>query len=138
MIDLFQENGPCMVNVDSNSITFNPWAWNNEVNMLFIEQPNQVGFSYDVPSNGTLNTSSGEVTLMVFSDGVPDQNNTLCVGTFPSQDPMSTANDTQNTGRALWHFAQTWFQEFPAYKPNNDKISIFTESYIGRGVCCLL
>ena len=28
----------------------------------------------------------------------------------------------------MWHFAQTWFQEFPDYHPNDDKISIFTES----------
>ena len=132
MIGLFQENGPCMVNVDSNSTTLNPWSWNNEVNMLFIDQPNQVGFSYDVPSNGTLDTITGDVTLMDFSDGVPEQNNTFYVGTFPTQGTTSTANDTQNSAKALWHFAQTWFQEFPAYKPNNNKISIFTESYGGR------
>lgn len=34
--------------------------------------------------------------------------------------------------RALWHFAQAWFQEFPDYKPNDNSINIFTESYGGR------
>lgn len=36
MIGLFQENGPCSVNHDSNSTTLNPWSWNQEVNMLYI------------------------------------------------------------------------------------------------------
>lgn len=142
MIGLFQEIGPCMINDDSNSTTLNPWAWNNEVNMLYIDQPNQVGFSYDIPSNGT--TDQDKITLKDFSNGVPEQSNTFYVGTFPSQNPRNTANGTTNAARALWHFAQTWFQEvswsrsaalpvitkckFPAYKPNDNGISIFTES----------
>ena len=63
---------------------------------------------------------------------IPQTNNTFLVGTFPSQSAGNTANTTQNAARALWHFTQTWFQEFPDYKPNNDAISIFTESYGGR------
>ena len=134
MIGLLQENGPCVVNVDSNSTTLNPWSWNNEVNMLYIDQPNQVGFSWDILTNGTLDTYSGggEPTPADFANGVPEQNNTFYVGTFPSGNPANSANDTQNAARALWHFAQTWFQEFPDYKPNNDAISIFTESNGGR------
>ncbi|KAL8801144.1 MAG: hypothetical protein Q9182_004649 [Xanthomendoza sp. 2 TL-2023] len=130
MIGLLQENGPCMINNDSNSTTLNPWSWNNEVNMLYIDQPNQVGFSYDIPSNGT--TDEYQIYIEDFPDGVPEQNNTFYVGTFPSQNPNTTANGTTNAARAMWHFAQTWFQEFPAYKPNNSAISIFTESYGGR------
>jgi len=133
MIGLLQENGPCMVNDDSNSTYLNPWSFNNEVNMLYIDQPNQVGFSWDVLTNGTLDsTSSQGLEPTNFTGPIPTQNSTFSVGTFPSQDPNSSANDTQNAARALWHFAQTWFQEFPAYKPNNDAISIFTESYGGR------
>lgn len=141
MIGLLTENGPCMINDDSNSTRLNPWSWNNEVNMLYIDEPNQVGFSYDIPSNGT--TDESEITIQDFSNGVPVQNNSFYVGTFPSQNPKNTANGTTNAARALWHFTQTWFQEvrqstltnattlisqFPDYKPNNDVISIFTES----------
>jgi len=36
------------------------------------------------------------------------------------------------TAHAIWHFAQTWFEEFPFYKPNDEKISIWTESYGGK------
>lgn len=109
MIGLLTENGPCSINDDSNSTRLNPWSWNNEVNMLYIDEPNQVGFSYDIPSNGT--TDESEITIEDFSNGVPVQNNSFYVGTFPSQNPKNTANGTTNAARALWHFAQTWFQE---------------------------
>lgn len=132
MIGLLQENGPCIINSDSNSSELNPWSWNNEVNMLYIDQPNQVGFSYDFPANGTFDQVNGELSLSDFPDGVPEQNNTLYVGTFPSQLMNNAANNTMNAARSMWYFAQVWFQEFPGYKPNDDRISIWTESYGGR------
>lgn len=133
MIGLMQENGPCIVNADSNSTELNPWSWNNYVNMLYIDQPNQVGFSYDVPTNGTVNRLNAEMDVSPFPDGkVPRQNSTFYVGTFPSLNQSHTANTTQNAARALWHFAQTWFSEFPHYKPQDDRVSIWTESYGGR------
>ncbi|KAL8911589.1 MAG: hypothetical protein Q9171_003254 [Xanthocarpia ochracea] len=130
MISLLTENGPCMINDDSNSTTLSSWSWNNEVNMLYIDQPIQVGFSYDIPSDGT--TDESQIMIQDFTDGVSEQNNTFYVGTFPSQNPNNTANGPTNSARAMWHFAQTWFQEFPAYKPNNSAISVLTESYGGR------
>ena len=134
MIGLLSENGPCVVNDDSNSTSLNPWSWNNEVNMLYIDQPNQVGFSWDILTNGTIDQTdpSAAINPTNFTSAVPPTNNSFSVGTFPSQEPGNSANDTQNSARALWHFAQTWFQEFPGYKPNNDAISIFAESYGGR------
>jgi carboxypeptidase D len=64
---------------------------------------------------------------------IPEQNNTFYVGTFPSiEGTNSTANDTENAARSLWEFAQVWFSEFPEYKPNDDRVSIWTESYGGR------
>ncbi|KAL4919475.1 Alpha/Beta hydrolase protein [Aspergillus aurantiobrunneus] len=131
MIGLMQENGPCRVNIDSNSTELNPWSWNNYVNMLYIDQPNQVGFSYDVPTNGTYDQLSEARDVSGFST-IPEQNNTFYVGTFPSLNASSSANTTENAARALWHFAQTWFSEFPAYKPHDDRVSIWTESYGGR------
>ncbi|KAK4971266.1 hypothetical protein LTR28_013235 [Elasticomyces elasticus] len=134
MIGLLSKNGPCNTNPDSNSSTLNPWSWNNEVNMLYIDQPVQTGLSYDTLTNGTvdLTDSAARVTVADFSAGVPTQNNTFLVGTFPSQDINSTANGTANAARAIWHFAQVWFQTFPDYKPNDDRISIWTESYGSR------
>lgn len=67
-----------------------------------------------------------------FSNGVPEQNVTFLVGTFPSQLLTTSANGTANAARSLWHFAQVWFQTFPAYKPNDNRVSIWTESYGGH------
>jgi carboxypeptidase C (cathepsin A) len=86
------ENGPCSVNTDSNSTTLNPWSWNNEVNMLYIDQPNMVGYSYDSLVNGTMNqaptdaaSSHAAMQIVDFSkNAVPSTNDTFFVGTFPS------------------------------------------------------
>ncbi|KAI3327522.1 carboxypeptidase S1 [Xylariaceae sp. AK1471] len=132
MLGLFAENGPCYVNPDSNSTTLSEWSWNNEVNMLYIDQPVQVGFSYDVLKNFTYDLISEEFAPLDSSDPVPEQNTTLLVGTFPSNNRSMTAQGTRNAAIAMWHFAQTWFQEFPAYHPNDSRISLATESFGGR------
>ena len=111
---------------------------NNEVNMLYIDEPNLVGYSYDVLTNVTLNlltTDEWGSTLRpanFSSGGVPDQNLTFLVGTHGSQNITHTANTTMHAAVAFWHFAQTWFAEFPAYKPHDEKISLFAESYGGK------
>ncbi|EKM75506.1 hypothetical protein AGABI1DRAFT_79834 [Agaricus bisporus var. burnettii JB137-S8] len=46
MIGLFQELGPCRITNDSRSVTPNEFAWNNEANTIFIDQPVSVGFSH--------------------------------------------------------------------------------------------
>ncbi|XXG97922.1 hypothetical protein Hte_004238 [Hypoxylon texense] len=129
---LFTENGPCYVNADSNSTTLSEFAWNRDVNMLFLDQPTQVGFSYDTLQNVTLDLVTGRVTQLHESDSIPEQNTTRLVGTYPSQNRNQTAKGTRNAAIAMWHFAQTWFQEFPGYHPNDSRISLATESYGGR------
>ncbi|KAH0245614.1 secreted carboxypeptidase-like protein, partial [Aureobasidium melanogenum] len=102
-----------------------------------IDQPVQVGYSYDVPTNITVdltvnNEGPDAIAVADFSSGVPDQNATFLVGTASSQNVSATVNSTQHAAVAFWHFAQTWFEEFPQYKPHDEKISLFTESYGGR------
>jgi carboxypeptidase C (cathepsin A) len=63
---------------------------------------------------------------------IPKQNETFLVGTFASNNISTTAQGTSSAARALWHFAQAFFQEFPTYKPNDNSISIWTESYGGK------
>ncbi|XP_057471924.1 serine carboxypeptidase-like 31 isoform X1 [Actinidia eriantha] len=41
-----QEIGPFIVDTDSHGLKLNPYAWNTEANMLFLESPAGVGFSY--------------------------------------------------------------------------------------------
>lgn len=42
----FEELGPFRVNSDGASLSFNEYSWNTEVNLLFLESPAGVGFSY--------------------------------------------------------------------------------------------
>ncbi|GAB7360241.1 hypothetical protein MBLNU230_g8001t1 [Neophaeotheca triangularis] len=132
MLGLLVENGPCFVNADSNSTYLNEWSWVVAVNMLYLDQPVQVGLSYDTLQNVTTNLLTGEVTVLNATDPIPEQNATFLVGTYPSQDGNQTAEGSVNAAIALWHFAQVWFQEFPGYSPNDSRISIATESYGGR------
>jgi carboxypeptidase C (cathepsin A) len=100
--------------------------------MLYLDQPVQVGFSYDTLANFTLNLVTDDMELITESEAVPEQNATLLVGTLASGVTNSTSRGTRNAAIALWHFAQVWFQEFPGYHPNDSRISVATESYGGR------
>ncbi|GAB1317110.1 Lysosomal protective protein [Madurella fahalii] len=136
MMGALEENGPCFVGPDSKSTYLNPWSWNNEVNMLYIDQPVQTGFSYDVLTNVTIRLDErGEPVIIptVFKDGqIPETNYTYQIGTLGSQKMSQTTNTTERAAHALWHFMQTWFFEFPHYKPDDNRISLWAESYGGH------
>ncbi|KAI9730445.1 MAG: hypothetical protein M1818_008140 [Claussenomyces sp. TS43310] len=56
MIGLFQENGPCHFVGGSSTPSLNPYSFNEYANMLYVDQPIGVGFSYgtdDVTSTVT-------------------------------------------------------------------------------------
>ncbi|KAE9380409.1 putative carboxypeptidase S1 [Stipitochalara longipes BDJ] len=135
MASALAENGPCTVQSDSNSTKLNPWSWNNEINMLYIDQPNQVGFSYDTLANGTLDPLSTTL-LPVISEfsatRTSKQNETFFVGTFPSLNSSNTANSTGTASPVVWSFLQTWLEEFPHYNPRSNTLSIWGESYAGH------
>lgn len=53
MTGLFMELGPCSVNKDGSEDTYNKYSWTRKTNMIFLDQPTNVGFSY---GDGVSNT----------------------------------------------------------------------------------
>jgi serine carboxypeptidase-like clade 2 len=46
MLGFMQEHGPFIMDNGSPNIRANPYSWNNQSHMLYIEQPAGVGYSY--------------------------------------------------------------------------------------------
>ena len=46
MIGMLQENGPCLVNKDGDGTRYNQHGWSKHANLLYIDSPAGVGFSY--------------------------------------------------------------------------------------------
>jgi len=44
-IALFSENGPFKVNHDNETLSINPYSWNNVANILYVDQPLGTGYS---------------------------------------------------------------------------------------------
>jgi hypothetical protein len=108
------QNGPCIVLEDSKSTELAPWSWNDKVNMLYIDQPVQVGYSYDSLVNGTLEivTSPFNYTPTDFSNsGVPETNLTFLTGTFASQSLSNAPKTSRAAAHFIWEFMQSWMQE---------------------------
>ncbi|RYP08427.1 hypothetical protein DL764_001915 [Monosporascus ibericus] len=121
-------NGPCIVQADSNSTVPNPWSWNNHVNLLYIDQPVQAGFSYDEATPGLVDMIAGAITVGGGSSG--SSNYTAREGIFASQDVTKAPITTASAVEVLWEFTQAWMKEFQQYR--RDKISVWSQSYGGH------
>ena len=144
MVGLFLESGPCqVVEMAQGRLGTEPniWGWDRSSNILYVDQPNQVGFSYDTLSNGSLNLFTGVITEPP-SDLPPTQpGNTFLNGTFSSNNANLTTNTTEIAAHAIWHMLQGFLGAFPQYNPgtyaNSTKpgavgVNLFAESYGGK------
>ncbi|KAJ8115936.1 hypothetical protein ONZ43_g4549 [Nemania bipapillata] len=127
---VFNENGPCFIN---SKLEPEPRlsSWNQFYNVLYVDQPVQAGFSYDIPTPGFLDLETGNI-IPNDPDGGLHANATFIPGTFSSQNVNSTANTTENAARHFWNFLQVWSRDFHEYISSDNSISIWTESYGGR------
>lgn len=46
LLGMMQELGPCLINGFGNGTVYNPYGWSKKSNLLFVDQPAGVGFSY--------------------------------------------------------------------------------------------
>lgn len=46
VVGMLAENGPCLMDADANSTHYNPDAWTESFNVIYLDQPAGVGFSY--------------------------------------------------------------------------------------------
>ena len=156
MFGFFNEVGPCEVvqmQDGSYGTRVREWGWDRSSNVLFIDQPNQVGFSYDRASNGSFDLFNGDVFSASATPNktLPDfmyVDGTFGTGTEQDRTPWAaTANTTDTAARATWHFLQAWLSTFPQYDParrpdetteegdaaaGDTGVHLFVESYGGK------
>uniref|UniRef100_A0A8R1DXL2 Carboxypeptidase n=1 Tax=Caenorhabditis japonica TaxID=281687 RepID=A0A8R1DXL2_CAEJA len=57
---LFEELGPFYVNFDGETLYENPYAWNAKANVLYLESPIGVGYSYDTNTPNFFNANDDQ------------------------------------------------------------------------------
>lgn len=128
MIGLWQENGPCGVDSDGN-VYSNPYSWTNASNMLFIDQPTQVGFSYSIPIPGYTDPTTSQV-IQLPNATCPDYAADWGCATYSQPNYTLTANSTDAAAPNFWLTLQGFMGAFPQY--SKEKFYFTTESYGGH------
>jgi len=69
MVALFAENGPYIIQ-DDLSLTLNPYSWNSNANVIWIDQPVNTGFSFgDAGDPGVFSEAEIAANLVEFMQG---------------------------------------------------------------------
>ncbi|KAJ3411527.1 hypothetical protein HDV05_002088 [Chytridiales sp. JEL 0842] len=63
---LFMELGPCWAAPGGNGTTHNKYSWNSNANIIFLDQPTDVGFSYSDSGNGVSTTTDAAADVYAF------------------------------------------------------------------------
>ncbi|GKT77412.1 carboxypeptidase S1 [Colletotrichum tofieldiae] len=98
-------------------------------------EPNQVGFSYDIATNGSMDLFNANQSSPPQPVPHGQRPATFLNGTFSSLNANNTANTTETAAIAIWHMLQGFLGAFPQYNPPNNSslgINLFAESYGGK------
>ncbi|KAI9490418.1 Alpha/Beta hydrolase protein [Zychaea mexicana] len=76
MTGLFLELGPCQLNEFGNETYYNPYSWNNNASLIFLDQPINVGYSYGSGNVSDSVTAAQDVYafLQLFFERFPEYN----------------------------------------------------------------
>lgn len=66
ILALTTENGPCTPTEDGQSTVNNPYSWNNNANIMWIDQPANVGYSYGAKDSYDHNQDESSLDLFNF------------------------------------------------------------------------
>lgn len=71
MLGMLQELGPCLINEHGNGTVYNPYGWNQQTALIFVDQPAGVGFSYldegePVPGDSFTSATDMHLFLQMF------------------------------------------------------------------------
>jgi carboxypeptidase C (cathepsin A) len=121
---LFTGIGPC--NIDSNIRPYkNQYSWTNVTNMLFIDQPTQVGFSYSIPIRGY---KANDTIIPISNNECPG--NTSSCGTWSLPNLNLTSNTTPGGAPNFWKTLQGFVGAFPQYSKKG--VILASESFGGH------
>ncbi|CAN8100006.1 unnamed protein product [Discula destructiva] len=120
-------NGPCLTNLDGNSTRLNEWSWNNEFNLIYIDNTIHSGFSYDIAVKAVRDMATS--WIKPGNASFSDSDRTKREGVYSSQDIAAGPNTTAIMAQTVSKFFQLWFDEFTQYR--RDNISIWSWSYGG-------
>ena len=129
MIGLFQENGPCGIDVNGN-VYSNPYSWSNASNMLYIDQPTQTGFSYSIPMPGYVDPSTDDVITLPSNHCPAYAAAYGTCGTYSYPNVSLTANSTDAAAPNFWATLQGFMGAFPQY--SRETFNFACESYGGH------
>ncbi|KAM3504355.1 hypothetical protein MY11210_008387 [Beauveria gryllotalpidicola] len=127
MNGLFKELGPCHIDYFGQPVD-NPHSWSRRSNLLFVDQPTHVGFSYSVPVPGTLDDKTRAVVPLPDETCPPDDAETC--GTFSLPYANLTSNSTANAAPNMWRTLQGFMGAFPQYSRHG--VHFVSQSYGGH------
>ncbi|CAJ0566835.1 unnamed protein product, partial [Mesorhabditis spiculigera] len=127
LIGLFTENGPFRINFDMKSVYENVFSWNKFANILWIESPRDVGFSYranNVPDDNEWNDNKTAVDVV------------LAIKSFYQRYPEYDGRDFYFTGESYCGvYLPTTADELLKRKLTGDLLNVNFKGFaIGNGI----